>query len=52
MVIIIAIILIALLFGVLGVIVEGLLWLLFIGVALLAGAFIVGAIRGRTSGSS
>lgn len=50
--IIIAIVLIALLLGVLGVIIEGLFWLLFIGAALLVGAFIVGSIRGRTSGSS
>lgn len=47
--IVIAIIVLALLFGVLGAIIEGLLWLLFIGVALLVIAFIVGVIRGRSS---
>lgn len=51
MIIVIGVILIALLFGVLGVIVEGLLWLLFIGIALAVGAFIFGAVRGRASGS-
>lgn len=50
--VIIAVIVIALLLGVLGVIIEGLFWLLFIGIALLVGAFILGAIRGRTTGSS
>ncbi len=46
--VVIAIIVIALLLGVLGIIIEGVLWLLFIGVALLIAAFVYGAMRGRT----
>lgn len=50
--VVIAIIVIALLLGVLGVIVEGLLWLLFIGIALLVAGFIYGAIRRRSARSA
>ncbi len=46
--VIVAIIIIALLLGVLGVLIEGLLWLLFIGIALLVAAFVFGAMRGRS----
>lgn len=45
---VIAIVIIALLLGVLGVIVEGLLWLLFIAAAVLLVAFIIGFVRGRS----
>lgn len=47
--VVIAIIVIALVLGVLGAIVEGLLWLLFIGILLLVAAFVYGAMRGRSS---
>lgn len=40
--IVVALVVLALLFGVLGAVVEGLLWLLFIGLVLLA----VGAVMG------
>lgn len=52
MVIVIAVVVIALLLGVLGAIIEGLLWLLFIGIILLAGAFVYGAIKGRSSSTT
>jgi len=47
--IVIVIVIVALLFGVLGAVVEGLLWLLFIGVALLVAAFVLGSINRRSS---
>lgn len=47
--IVIAIVIIALILGVLGVIVEGLLWLLFIAAAVLLVAFLIGVVRGRSS---
>ncbi len=43
--IVIVIVVLALLFGVLGAVLEGLLWLLFIGIALLVVAFFVGRMR-------
>jgi hypothetical protein len=50
---VIAILIVALILGVLGVIIEGLLWLLVVAVIVAIGAFVVGRLRGgsrRTGG--
>lgn len=52
---VIAILLVALFLGVLGVIVEGLLWLLFVAAIVAVAAFVVGRLRGgsrRTGGAA
>jgi hypothetical protein len=48
---VIAILLVALFLGILGVVVEGLLWLLFVALIIAVAAFVVGRVRGATRGS-
>lgn len=43
---VIAILLVALVIGILSVVIEGLLWLLFIALVIAAGAFVLGWLRG------
>jgi len=45
---ILLIIVLALVFGVLGVVVKGLLWLLFVGIVLFVAGLLFGAVKSRS----
>jgi len=48
--IVLAIVIVAILFGVLGAVIEGLFWLLFIGIALLVVGAVMGFLKRSTAG--
>lgn len=48
--VVIAILLVAIVLGVLGVIVKGLLWLLFVAILVAVGAFVYGWVKNKARG--